>query len=45
MDEQPLCCVCDRPASVRDTEYDEAYCDCHAEMYEVFDGPCERLGV
>ena len=29
------CCVCGKPATVIDTEYDEWYCEYHAEMYQV----------
>lgn len=41
MDEK--CNVCGKPATVVDTEYDEFYCDDHAEQYNVFDGPYRRL--
>lgn len=33
------CCVCGKTAVVIDTEYDEAYCERHADEYEVWDGP------
>ena len=33
------CCVCEKQATVEDTEYSEFYCDKHADSYEIFDGP------
>lgn len=33
------CNMCDDPATVIDTEYDEAYCERHADEYKVLDGP------
>lgn len=38
-----VCNVCGAPATVRDTEYDEYYCNEHGEEYQVFEGPHERL--
>jgi hypothetical protein len=38
------CNVCQEPATVVDTEYDEYYCDRHALEYDVFNGPHQRLG-
>jgi hypothetical protein len=37
------CNMCDRPATVLDTEYDEYYCDEHARQYQVHDGPHEPV--
>ena len=39
MIENLKCCVCSKPAVVVDTEYDEPYCEPHADGYEVWDGP------
>jgi hypothetical protein len=37
------CNMCDEPATVLDTEYNEYYCDAHAHVYDVFEGPHQRI--
>lgn len=37
------CVVCEKPAVVLDTEYDEAYCAKHAQEYQVYAGPHRDL--
>jgi hypothetical protein len=35
--------MCTKLATVLDTEYNEGYCDKHAEEYRVLDGPHRKL--
>lgn len=37
------CVVCGKEAEVLDTEYDEAYCERHADEYEVWEGPHQEI--